>query len=120
SNRSRDEKLLEDYCLQYATNYHLNDSSWSYTEEVLRSMPREKLQNLNYNSRGLFETSDDQYQYFVVVNSFRDVGQEPPLELERNNIRDLILLQRRQQAIDRYIDEMYQGAEEDQKFEIYP
>ncbi len=120
SKRSKDEKLLADYCLQYATNYQLNDSSWVYAEEVLRSMPRDKMQEVNYNSRSLFETSDEQFQYFVVVNSFRDVGQEPPLEIERNNIRDLILLQRRQQAIARYIDEMYQRAELDQKFEIYP
>jgi hypothetical protein len=120
SKRSKDEKLLADYCLQYATNYQLNDSSWMYAEEVLRSMPRDKMQEVNYNSRSLFETSDEQFQYFVVVNSFRDVGQEPPLEIERNNIRDLILLQRRQQAIARYIDEMYQRAELDQKFEIYP
>jgi len=120
SKRSKDNKQLIDYCLQYATNYHLNDSSWSYTEEVLRSMPREELSELNFYNRSLIETSDEQYQYFVVVNAFRDVGQEPPLEVERNNIRDLILLQRRQQAIARYIDEMYQRAEADQKFEIYP
>jgi len=120
SSRSKDDKFLLDYCLQYATNYHLNDSSWSYVEEVLRSMPREKMQNINFSSRSLIETSDEQYQYFVVANAFRDVGQEPPLELERNNIRDLILLQRRQQTIARYIDEMYQRAAADQKFEIYP
>ncbi len=120
SKRHKEEKQLEDYCLQYATNYHLNDSSWAYSGEVLRSMPRELIDRINFNSRGLFETSDEQYQYFVVVNAFRDVGEEPPLELERNNIRDLILLQRRQQAIARYIDEMYQRAEAEQKFEIYP
>lgn len=120
SSRSKDEKLLEDYCLQYATNYHLNDSNWTYTAEVLRSMPLDKVEEVNFNSRSLFETSDEQYQYFVVVNAAREVGQEPPLELERNNIRDLILLQRRQQSIARYIDEMYQRAEADQKFEIYP
>lgn len=120
SKRSKDDKLLLDYCLQYATNYHLNDSSWVYAGEVLRSMPREKMQELNFGSRSLIETSDEQYQYFVVANAFREVGQAPPLELERNNIRDLILLQRRQQAIARYIDEMYKRAEADQKFEIYP
>ncbi len=121
SKRSRDEKSLVDYCLQYASSYHLNDSVWFYVEEVLRSMPREKMQDISFSQRNtLTETEDDQYQYFLFVFEHRDVGNEPPISLERNNIRDLILLQRRQQSIARYVDELYKRAETDQKFEIYP
>ncbi len=121
SSRNKDLKNLQEYCLQYAVNYHLNDSSWFYSEEVMRSMPRELMSKMQLENRNaLQEVEDEQYLYLAIARDFRDVGAEPPIDLERNNIRDLILLQRRQQTISRFVEELYQKAEEDKKFEKYP
>jgi hypothetical protein len=47
------------------------------------------------------------------------VGEPSPLSFEVFNIRSLILLQRRQEFIERYYQERYRKAQEEKKIEIY-
>lgn len=121
ARKERESKQLLDYCLQYATQFHLNDSNWFYAGDIFRFLPDSLQTNLKSNLTGQLQTlENEQYLYLIYIRDQKQVGELPPLALEKNNIRDLILLQRRQQSVSRYTDALYQKAEREKKFEIFP
>lgn len=118
--RPRDFKELEEYCFQYAAQFQLVDTSWMYVDEVMRGTPNEIFQAFDFNNKGVVqEKTDSLYRYVLLVRDYKAVGEVPPLAFEAENIRSLILLQRRQEFIERYYKDLYKRSLEEKKYEIF-
>lgn len=118
--RPRDFKELEEYCYQYAAQFQLVDTSWMYVDEVMRGTPGEVFQSFEFNSKGVVqEKSDSLFRYLLLVRDYKAIGEVPPLAFEAENIRSLILLQRRQEFIERYYKDLYARSLEEKKYEIF-
>lgn len=118
--RPRDFKELEEYCFQYAAQFQLVDTSWMYVDEVMRGTPNEVFQAFDFGNKGLVqEKTDSLFRYLLVVRDYKAVGEVPPLAFEAENIRSLILLQRRQEFIERYYKDLYRRSLEEKKYEIF-
>ena len=118
--RARDFKELEEYCYQYAAQFQLVDTSWMYVDEVMRGTPSEIFQSFDFNSTGIIqEKSDSLSRYLLLIRDYKAVGEAPPLSFEAENIRSLILLQRRQEFIERYYKDLFARSLEEKKYEIF-
>lgn len=120
AKREKDEEALADYCFQYAFSFQLPDTNWVFVDEVMRGMEPQLIQKFNFNKLNEVQSVEDSlFRYFLVANAYRGVGDPSPLSFEAYNIRSLILLQRRQEFIERYYQERYRKAQEEKKIEIY-
>jgi hypothetical protein len=120
SKRPRDVKELEEYCLQYAFQSHLTDSMWVFTDDILRAVPADVQSQFDFLATlALQQAEDSLHRYYLYLRQARGTGQEPPLSFEEQNIRSLILLQRRQEYIQRYYQELFRKATENKQYEIY-
>jgi hypothetical protein len=120
SENEEDIKHLEDYCYQYATKYDYFNDSWIYFSEIEKILPF-KIDNpeqyLKY--RKYIEAKDSTNYYFVNVKDYRLVGTVSPLELVRENIRNIIFNKRKISLIKELESEIYNDALNRNNFTIY-
>jgi hypothetical protein len=111
STKLQDKKELEGYCLQFAVNYYLDDQSWLLFDDLLKEVPIPTynkelfLQNNRY-----VEVSDTTHLYFVDIRGFMIRDSKSPIGFEKENIRSIIINQRKRDLIDRMRNDIYNDA----------
>lgn len=102
---------LEDYAHQFAVNYFIDRDVWLYYDDLLKEIPIE-----TYNTEQLIsrktavEVEDEGYLYLIRFLDFRLKNSVSPLVLEQENIRNIILNQRKVELIKQRIDDNYEEA----------
>lgn len=120
SKGSKNAKELEDYCFQYAAQFQVADTNWLYVDEVMRGTPTDIQQDFSFGQSGVVQQrSDSTHVYLLYLRDHKGVGEAPPLSVEAQNIRSLILLQRRQEFIECYYQDLYKRSLAEKKYEIY-
>lgn len=113
--------LLEEYCHQFALNYFLDDNSWLLFDDLLKEVPintyNNKEQFLKYNR--FLEVEDSLNRYFVNIKDFKIKNSTSPIGFEEENIRNIILNQRKLKLIKEMEESVYQDALANNDFEIY-
>jgi hypothetical protein len=121
ANRENDESELKSYCLSFSAAYHISDSTWMVFDELVKNSPLaeipNKIQFLKTNP--YYETSDNNFLYFLKVDSYRISDNVSPLEFVRDDIRNIILNKRKVDLAKKLEDEVYKEAQNDDDFEIY-
>lgn len=111
STKPQDKKELEGYCMQFAANYFLDDQSWLLFDDLLKEVPIPTynkelfLQNNRY-----VEVSDTTHLYFVDIRGFMIRDSKSPIGFEKENIRSIIINQRKRDLIDRMRNDIYNDA----------
>jgi hypothetical protein len=112
--------LLEEYCIQHAANYLIDGETWLFFQDVLREMP------INTNNPESFlrsnkyvELSDSYYRYFLHIQDYKLKGGVSPLVFERDNVRSILLNQRKHKFINERRDQYIQQAISDGQMEIF-
>jgi len=120
SNNQKDRQQLEDYARQYALNYYFDDETWLIFDDLLKEVPLtlyDKEQFLKNNR--FIEISDSANTYLVNIKGFKIKSGTSPLAFERENIKSMILNQRKLQLLKEMEQEAFQEAMRKQDFEIY-
>jgi len=121
ANRENDESELKSYCLSFSAAYHISDSTWMVFDELVKNSPLaeipNKIQFLKTNP--YYETSDNNFLYFLQVDNYRISDNVSPLEFVRDDIRNIILNRRKVDLAKKLEDEVYKEAQNDDDFEIY-
>jgi hypothetical protein len=121
SNRDKDEGELKSYCLSFSAAYHISDSTWMVFDELVKNSPLaeipNKIQFLKTNP--YYETSDNNFLYFLKVDRYRISDNVSPLEFVRDDIRNIILNKRKVGLAKELEDQVYNEALDDDNFEIY-
>jgi|TARA_B110000240_G_scaffold35103_1_gene38301 hypothetical protein len=92
SNDNDDIDDLVSYCMLYALEYYVNDSSWNYFNSIKYKIP----DNINANNIFLSKRKydlieDDKYLYLLFLKDFKIKGSTSPFSLERDKIKSLII-----------------------------
>ncbi|MFH1319722.1 MAG: hypothetical protein ABII90_03600 [Bacteroidota bacterium] len=121
SEKEEDFIKLEELCLQFAQSFFLDDESWILFDDLLKEVPikiDQQEQFLKYNS--FIEMKDTINNiYFVNIKDYRIKASTPPLSFEKENIRNIILNQRKLKLIIKMEQSIYQDALTNNDFEIY-
>ena len=120
SATSADRTRLEQYCKMYAVNYLLDDANWLLFDDVLKEFPIQNytMERFNRGDRNL-DLKDNDYRYLVLITGFLIEETSAPLSFEKNNIRNIILNQRKIKLIEQMQKDVYNEAMNDKDVEIY-
>ncbi len=120
SNKEKDKRELETYCMQFSPDYSLVDTSWLYYDQLAEVIPLDKLsessvlQNNNY-----IQISDKDFIYLVKVKTFMYKEDISPLDMEIENIKNIIINKRKVEMIDKMENEVYKNARDNNDIEIF-
>jgi hypothetical protein len=120
SNKEKDKRELETYCMQFSQDYSLVDTSWLYYDQLAEVVPLERLsessvlQNNNY-----IQISDKDFIYLVKVKTFMYKEDISPLEIEVENIKNIIINKRKVEMIDKMENEVYKNARDNNDIDIF-
>lgn len=115
---SRDS--LEVYIEKYSDLYFLNDEVWVLFDDILRLIPI-----ITYNKEAYVQNhrkidiQDGDHIYFVSFTDFMIKDGVSPLGFEKENIRHILLNQRKLKIINDMRDEVFQIATEKNEFDIF-
>lgn len=120
SSSPRDRKALQEYCHQYALNYFLDDDTWLLFDDLLKEIPIKTYDKEQYlqNNRNI-EIEDSSNIYMVSIKGFMIKNSSSPLSFERNNIRTMIINQRKLGLIEKMEQEAYEDARSTGEAEVY-
>jgi hypothetical protein len=120
SEDSKDRSLLMDYCHQYAVNYYFDDSVWLLFDDLLKEIPIKTYDKEQFlqNNRNI-EIEDSLNIYFVSIKGFKIKNSISPLSFEENNIRTMIINQRKLKLVEEMEQKTYDDAKQNGDFEIY-
>jgi CHAT domain-containing protein len=120
SEREQDKNELKSYCLSFSSAYHISDSLWMVYDELVKKSPLmeipNKIQFLQHTP--YYETSDDNYLYFLKVDEYRITDNVSPLDFVDDEIRNIMLNKRKVELARKLEDVVYQQAQEKNEFEI--
>lgn len=121
--RSTDEEQmdqLESYCLDHAASYYLDTNIWMLFTEIMKDAPINTSDPESWlrNNRSA-ELKDDYYRYFIHIEEYKEKGDVPPLAFERENIRSLLLNQRKHTFINEQRSLFFQEAMQNGDFEVF-
>src|SRR5688572_18265625 len=121
STREKDENELKSYCLSFSVAYHISGSNWIAFEDLVKNSPLVEIPNkIQFlKSNPYFETSDDNYLYFLRVRQYRILDNISPLEFVMDDIKNIILNKRKVELAKQLEDEVYKYALDQNEFEIY-
>lgn len=120
SNSPEDRDSLDRYVENYANLYFLNDEVWILFEDLLRHVPITTYNQEAYlqNHRRI-EITEEPYVYLVHITDYKIKDGVSPLSFEKENIRQIIINQRKLKLVKDMRDEVFQSALENDEFEIY-
>ena len=101
SDNKKDRELLTEYCHQYALNYFLDDSIWLLFDDLLKEIPIKTYDKEQFlqNNRNI-EIEDSLNVYLVNIKGFKVKNSVSPLSFEENNIRTMIINQRKLKLVE--------------------
>lgn len=120
SESSKDKALLTEYCHQYAINYYLDDNTWLSFDDLLKEIPIKTYDKEQFlqNNRNV-EIEDSSNVYLVCIKGFKIKNSVSPLSFEENNIRTMIINQRKLKLIDEMEKQTLDQASKNGDFEVY-
>lgn len=112
---------IKEYCYQYATKAHLEDSLWINFEEVIQNTPLSTIPNkTQYLQRNKFvEVQDDNFIYFLKILDYKITNDTSPLEFVRDDIEKIIINKRKVALAKSLEKDIYESAVENDEFETY-
>ena len=111
SEKGEDLVKWEQLCVDYNANYYFNDEEWIYFSELVENLP---IQTFNVErflkNNKVVEFEDDEKLYFLKILEYKLKDGLSPLSLQRDNIKNIIINQRKNKLISDMKDELYNDA----------
>jgi hypothetical protein len=119
STKPKDKENLIALCSQYAENFFVNDSTWLYLDDVKKEIPKLREQDDIYIYAGrIMEINDDEFYYFLRIKELKSRNSVSPLNFEKQNIKKMIVNQRKTQLIRQYKQQLLEKAIEEKRFRM--
>jgi len=118
NNKYIDEIL--DFCHNYSGRYDNFNDEWIYLDFILKEVSLQYDMVKQRLRKGIvFESQDSVSQYFIKVLDFRLKGSQAPLNIVKNDVKDIILNKRKIQIIKDLDEKLYQEALKKNEIKIY-
>lgn len=110
---------LNDYCTRFAKNCQLNPKVWISESEWKDILPLDTNANFGKIEIGFNEFQDSTRTVWVQVEEMRNIGEIAPVNVVVNQIRAIIINQRRIQLLAKVKEEIYEEATLKNRYEIF-
>ncbi|MDR0711998.1 MAG: hypothetical protein LBF67_06615 [Prevotellaceae bacterium] len=120
SNKPEDITALENLCLQAALRFDHYGNRWMTLGEVTKDLPSHKgSYEDKVAQKRTIEVEDDEYTYLVAIRDFKERNTIAPLEYEHNNIKTMILNQRKKSMVQNLEQRILQEAKQENLVKIF-
>ena len=111
---------LDILATEYSEKSHLDVDHWMRLDELIDIIPIEILNPESFLKRNRFVSLDsDDLTYMVRFEEYLLEESISPLAMQRDNIRSIILTQRKKQLVDRMKTAVYENAKKEHAFTKY-
>lgn len=111
---------LRDYCGQYAKKVNISADEWISFQALKKNFPAEVEDDARFLSRNqLYEMNDSNYYYLVSIHDYKLTNDLAPIDFVRNNIKNLILNQRKIRFLKEIEENIYTEGVRKKKFRKY-
>ena len=120
SDQENELEELRDYCYQYASTFHL-DTLWIEFDGVISNTPMASITDKSQflKNTAFYETSDEEFLYFLRILDYKLPNQIKPLEFVNDEIENILINKRKIALANELEDQIYERAKRNQDFEIY-
>jgi hypothetical protein len=120
-NDERSKEELKNYCYRYASTYIISDSTWVDFESLISNTPFRELPNkIQFLKQHTYaENTSDEGVYLLDIDHYKIASQTSPLSFVRDQIRDIILNQRKTAMIRNLEQQVYKEAKQNNKIKVY-
>lgn len=120
SNEQKDIQSLESYAYQFAEKFDDFGENWISMNFLLRELP-DNIDNESYFLRNnqYYETRDSDYHYFVNIRDFRLKGSLAPIEYVKDDIKTIILNNRKIDFLQELENGIYNEGIRDNSFRVF-
>ncbi len=113
------QAILRDYCARYAKNFEIA-THWIDFQLLNRNLPEQIDDPETFlRTTTLQEMNDEDYYYLVSILDFKLTNDLAPLEFVENNIKNLILNQRKIRFLREVENNIFTEGERQKRFKIY-
>ena len=100
--------------------YNYFNEDWVNFEEILSKLPvRVEDKSLFLKTNQVIETGDSLYRYLVNIREYKVRGEQAPLYMIDNNVKNIILNKRKMDFLNDLEENMYKEALQNNKFNVY-
>ena len=117
SERSIDK--LEKYGLRNAVDYEYFYDRWRPFNEIMLRLPVKDVDKSRYMKEKNIEVSDSAFYYFLHVDEFLGQGEVLPLEYAGNDIKEILMNEKRVEFISRMKKDLYNEASENNDIKYF-
>ncbi|WP_163326298.1 hypothetical protein [Draconibacterium mangrovi] len=111
---------LRDYCSQYAKKANISADEWISFQMLENNFPQKVDDPETFLKRNeLYEMNDSNYYYIVSIHDYKLSNDLAPIEFVRDNIKNLILNQRKIRFLKEIEENIYTEGVRKKKFRIY-
>ena len=111
---------LRDYCGQYAKKVNISADEWISFQMLEKNFPQQVEDPETFLTRNkLYEMNDSNYYYIVSIHDYKLSNDLAPIEFVRDNIKNLILNQRKIKFLKEIEENIYTEGVRKKKFRIY-
>lgn len=120
SSNPDDIKQLRNYCYQFAAQFDDFSNEWVSFNRLLMMVPLESLnQEAWLSSHTYAELKDDNFYYFINVKDFVLRGNIAPYEYIYDQVKTIIINNRRNDFLQKLEDGIYNDAVRENKLKVY-
>lgn len=119
SEEGMDFERIKLFCAENKTIHILNEDTWIRFDKLLAQIPESAIERRHREGRSVLDKTDDEYQYLLRVFEYRDKSEATPLQEVTDEVRRIILHQRRAKILQDVRREIYQKGKKDGTFEIF-
>ncbi|MBI3519367.1 MAG: hypothetical protein HY062_08420 [Bacteroidetes bacterium] len=120
STNPKDAEALKSMCIQYANNFFMNDNTWLMFDDLKKEISQLKdIPEYNLQDGKTFEFTDANSFYFLKIIEVKSKNTLSPLNFEKNNIKNMLINQRKQQLINSIKKDFFDKAKTNKELEIY-
>lgn len=120
STNPKDAEQLKSMCIQYANNYFMNDNTWLMYDDLKKEINQLKdVPEYNIQTGKIFEFTDATSFYFLKIIDVKSKNTLSPLNFEKNNIKNMLINQRKQQLITNIKKDFFDKAKTNKELQIY-
>lgn len=111
---------LENFAGKYALSYYNGYRNWIRFDDLLTQVPIKTYnQELFLRDNRFIEIDDKPFSYLVLIHDFIIAESLSPLDMERENIRNILINKRKRELISQMHKNIYEKAVKDNAFKIY-
>ena len=121
--RSNDDSDIDEmisYCMMYASEYYVNDSTWSIYNSIKQKFPKSVSPvSIFYSKRKYDVFKEDNFIYLLSIKDYKFKGNISPFSVEKQKIKSLIINRNKMKFLEMIENELIQNGKLSNNIKIY-